>query len=282
MNYENNPKSIKYHVKKYFLKHAEAYKNKNVIDFPAGNGITTQILQEIGAIPHPYDLFPQYFKLKNIACNKADIHKDIPYPHGMADALICQEGLEHFSDQLHALKQFNKVLKINGELIITTPNYSNLSSRISYMLMETEKYNKLMPPNEIDSIWMNAENNTDEIYYGHIFLLGIQKLRILSVLAGFRIKKIIYTRKKVSSLILLPFWYPWIYLSSLYTYKKNMRKNNHADNTLKQNVYSEQFKLATNIGLLLDSHLFIIFEKVSELNELSASLKSVHKGFGTT
>ena len=200
----------------------------------------------------------------------------------MADAIICQEGIEHFSDQLEALKEFNKVLKKEGELILTTPNYSNLGARLSYLLMESEKYNKLMPPNEIDSIWMNANDKVDEIYYGHIFLLGIQKLRVLSVLSGFRIKEIIYTRKKVGSLFLLPFCYPLIYFSSLYTYKKNMRKNTNSNIALKRNTYKEQFKLATDVGLLLDSHLFIVFEKISEIYEVSQSLKSVHKGFETT
>jgi predicted nicotinamide N-methyase len=49
MKYEDNPKSIKYHVKEYLLSKADFYNGKNVIDFPAGNGITSRILREIGA-----------------------------------------------------------------------------------------------------------------------------------------------------------------------------------------------------------------------------------------
>ncbi|MFT6815734.1 MAG: hypothetical protein ACJAZ3_001646 [Sphingobacteriales bacterium] len=49
MNYEENPKSIKFHVKKYLYKNKNRFENKSFIDFPAGNGITTRILQEIGA-----------------------------------------------------------------------------------------------------------------------------------------------------------------------------------------------------------------------------------------
>lgn len=282
MNYEDNPKSIKYYVKKYLLANTEKYKNKYIVDFPAGNGITTKILKDIGAIPYPFDLFPEYFKIENISCKKAHIKNGIPYEKGLADAVICQEGIEHFSDQLQALKEFNKILKKQGELIVTTPNYSNLGARMSYLLMETEKYNKLMPPNEADSIWMHSTENSDEIYYGHIFLLGIQKLRLLGILSGFRIKEIVYTRKKTGSVLLLPFLYPWIYLSALYTYKKNLRKKINADIILKRKIYKEQFKLATDIGLLLDSHLFVIFEKIAEINEISKSLVSVHRNFDTT
>ena len=66
MEYENNPKSIKYHVKKYLINNIDYYKGKEVLDFPAGNGITSRILKEIGANPIPMDLFPEYFEIKGI------------------------------------------------------------------------------------------------------------------------------------------------------------------------------------------------------------------------
>ncbi|MGB0887585.1 MAG: class I SAM-dependent methyltransferase [Vicingaceae bacterium] len=34
-----------------------------------------------------------------------------------SDYLICQEGIEHFSDQLASFKEFNRVLKKGGRLI---------------------------------------------------------------------------------------------------------------------------------------------------------------------
>ena len=58
MNFEDNPKSIKFHVKKFLSKNQERFKNKKVIDFPAGNGVTSRIIKEFGADPYPFDLFP--------------------------------------------------------------------------------------------------------------------------------------------------------------------------------------------------------------------------------
>ena len=49
MKYEDNPKSIKYQVKEYLLSKEDFYNGKNVIDFPAGNGITSRNLKEVGA-----------------------------------------------------------------------------------------------------------------------------------------------------------------------------------------------------------------------------------------
>lgn len=258
------------------------FKGKDVIDFPAGNGITTKILKNIGANPIPLDLFPEYFEIENLKCTRANIREGLPIESKTADAFICQEGIEHFSDQFGALREFNRVLKKDGILLITTPNYSNIRSRLSYLLSESERFNSIMPPNELDSIWMSKQDITDEIYFGHIFLIGIQKLRVLAKLAGFSIKRHHFTRIKSTSLLLLPFLYPFIFFSNWITYKKNMRKNKDYDFETKKKVYGEIFKLSVNPKILVGSHLMIEFVKNQDYDTVSKQLRSTHKEFGTT
>ena len=101
----NNPKSIKYHVKNYLHEIKSEIRNKTVIDIPAGNGATSEILMDSGARVKPFDLFPEYFMLKNIECIRADVSDKIPVDGNCADMLICQEGIEHFSDQLKVFKE---------------------------------------------------------------------------------------------------------------------------------------------------------------------------------
>ena len=282
MNYEDNPKSIKYYVKRFILNNTDWFKGKTVIDFPAGNGITSRILKEAGANPVAFDLFPEYFNIEGLNCQRANISERLPDDDKFADALICQEGIEHFSDQFKALKEFNRVLKPNGKLLITTPNYSNLRSKLSYLLSESERFNSIMAPNELDSIWMANKEITDEIYFGHIFLIGIQKLRVLAKLAGFKIVKYHFTRAKSTSVLLLPLFYPFILISNWISFRKNMRKNKNYDKETKQNVYGEIFKYATSIRMLVGGDLMVEFEKEQDWNELSNSLKSIHKEFGVT
>ena len=185
MHFEDDPVSIKYHVKRYILRHPEQFSGKVVVDAPAGSGTASQTLQETGATVYPYDLFPEYFKVEGLTCERFNIVDGLPIADECVDVLLCQEGIEHFSDQLRALQEFNRVLKEGASLFLTTPNYSNLQSRLSYFLFETEYHLKTMPPNEVDSIWMADESRTSEVYLGHLFLLGIQKLRLLGILAGF-------------------------------------------------------------------------------------------------
>ncbi|HNQ61163.1 MAG TPA: methyltransferase domain-containing protein [Bacteroidia bacterium] len=280
--YEDNPRSIKYHVKQYLLRHKNRFSDKIVIDLPAGNGVTSNILKNIGAHPLAFDLFPEYFKVEGIKCERANVLDKIPCASKVADYVICQEGIEHFTDQFKALREFNRVLKLNGSLIITTPNYSNLRARLSYFLSESERFNSIMPPNEIDSIWMNDQNISGEIYFGHVFLTGIQKLRVLAKLSGFKIKHIQFTRLKTTSLLIFIFTYPFIVLSSLVSYLKNVNKDKGYDKQYQKEVYLEIFKLNINPNILLDGHLFVEFEKVNDHEKVMNDLKSVHKEFGTT
>lgn len=281
-SYSDNPNSIKYYVKRYFTRTQADLVDKTVIDLPAGNGITSTLIKELGATPMPFDLFPEYFTAAGLTCKKADVMHGIPVEKSVADLVICQEGIEHFSDQFAVFKEFNRVLKMNGKLIITTPNYSNLRARMSYLLGETERFNSMMSPNEIDTIWMNNTQDSNQIYFGHLFLTGIQKLRALGKLSGYKISHIEPTRTKFTSLLLLLFWYPFIYSSCYLSYRKNLRKNKGYDFEFQKKVYREIFKLNTNVRILTDSHLFVVFEKESESEQVLKSLKSVHKEFGLT
>jgi SAM-dependent methyltransferase len=274
-----NPKSPKYYVKQYLTKIKDDLKGKIVIDMPAGNGVTTEILLELGSKVEAFDLFPEYFLVKDIKCKKADINSGLPLPGDYADYIICQEGIEHFNDQIKAFAEFNRVLKMGGKLIITTPSYSNLAARLSYSLFETEAFHKLMPPNEIDSVWFGDKLNK-KIYYGHIFLIGIQKMRTLGRVSGFKIKEIIFMRINKTALLLFPFQYPFILISSFYTYLKAMKKNKGIDRKSMKAVYSEQLRLNISPKILIDRHTFIVFEKEFASENVYDHLLSLTKPIG--
>lgn len=279
MHYEDNPVSIKYHVKRYILEHRGEFRDKVVVDTPAGSGATSQVLHDVGAEVHPYDLFPEYFKVDGLTCERANIREGLPVTDGFADIVFCQEGIEHFSDQYRALQEFSRVLKPKGSLFLTTPNYSSLQSRLSYFLFETEYHLKTMPMNEVDSIWMSDESLTDEIYLGHLFLLGIQKLRLLAKLAGLEIKQMIATSASGTSLMILPFAYPFILLTNWWTYRNQVRRDHTIPGSPAEKVYREQMRLNCNLQLLLDRHLFIEFTKEADPAAVRKSLRSRHATF---
>lgn len=274
----NNPKSPKYHVRKYLDSIDSELKGKTVVDIPSGSGVTSRLLKDHGAKVLAFDLFPEYFRENDIVCTRADVLQGIPLDNNIADMLICQEGIEHFSDQLKALKEFSRVLKIGGKLLITAPSYSNLAARISYLLFESET-NRHMPPNEIDDVWMEDKEVSDEIYHGHIFLIGLQKLRVLAKLSGLNISEVKYLRISKGSLFFLPFLYPWIYLSSLLRYRQNLKKHSEISHEILNEVYGEQFRLNVSIKNLVNHHTFVVFEKTHNSRELSFRQKDLQRNF---
>lgn len=251
-----DPKEIKFHVKKWINANAEELKGKNVLDFPAGNGVSSKELIAVGAKVSALDLIPELFRVDGLECKHADLGEHLPLPNNYFDYILCQEGIEHVADQLKAFKELSRVLKSGGRLLLTTPNYSNIRSRLSYMLCESELFGKIMPPNEIDSIWL-APQQSNQIYFGHIYLLGIQKLRTLAKLAGFKIRKIIPTKINLTSLLFFIFLYPFIFYFSWAAYKRTLRKNGKKN----QAIYREVFYYSVSPLLLLDNHFVIELEK---------------------
>ncbi|MGD8925791.1 MAG: class I SAM-dependent methyltransferase [Thioalkalispiraceae bacterium] len=255
--------SIKTFVFDFFQRYKDL-SGKVVIDIPAGDGHMSAFLKGVGADVRPFDLFPDFFKAEGIDCTEADLAEVLPIESNSADIVLCQEGLEHIPNQLFVLREFNRILKKNGKLIITVPNISHLRAKLSYFFTESDLL-KRMPPNELDALWFE---NSGKVYFGHIFLLPIQKLRVLAVAAGFKIDKL-HTVKASSSSLILGIFYPLIIILNLLTYFRNVLKNDGIPRSKKRKVYWEIVKLNMHPTILFGRHLFIEFSKESDLSEIS-------------
>jgi SAM-dependent methyltransferase len=60
----------------------------------------------------------------------------LPYPDASFDRALCLDVLEHlpFADQPRALAELHRVLKPNGELLVSVPNLAHLQSRLHFLL----------------------------------------------------------------------------------------------------------------------------------------------------
>ena len=269
-------RSVKHFVKRFFLKHIDKIENKKVVDFPAGTGETSRLLNQLGADVQSFDLFPQYFNQENLNCLKADINNGLPLDASSTDFLVCQEGIEHFHDQLFAIREFNRVIISGGYLLVTTPNHSSLASKIANLIFESES-TKGIPSNEINDIWM-AEDDSKNIYFGHIFLIGAQKLRTLCKISGFKLISIEKSVMSRGSLAIFTLLYPIIFIKSYLNYLRSLRKTN-VDKHIAKCVFKEQFLLNINPKTLTSKNLIMLFEKEANLNELNLGLREKYKYF---
>ena len=231
---------------------------KVVVDVPAGRGKTSEWLKNFGARVYAFDLLPQFFKVPGLECQYCNLDEKIPLANHFADIVISQEGIEHLTNQVHAFKEFSRILKINGKLIVTCPNGSSLTSKVSRLFGECERYNRLMAPNLVDSIWFKEDEN-DKIYFGHLFIPTATQLRLFALIQGFHLEKIYFSELKISNLFWMILFYPFILVSQTLNFMKNKRKYPYGSEELAQ-----VFRLSINPKVLVDGSLVMEFVKVDD------------------
>jgi|WetSurMetagenome_2_1015567.scaffolds.fasta_scaffold210963_2 SAM-dependent methyltransferase len=195
---------------------------KRVIDLACGDGRTTYLLRKMGAIVSPYDIFPESCKLPDDTPQFADVGQALPIADGSADLVILQEVIEHLPNQLFALQEICRILKPGGELFLTTPNKSSLVAKLSYLCFESEVL-KGTPWGSVDGVWGQDESG-QRSYYGHLFLIGVQQLRALALIAGFKSIEVKRTDISRSSAALMLIFYPVILLASLRAVYRDWKK----------------------------------------------------------
>lgn len=243
---------------------------KEVLDVPAGNGDTAHLLLELGARVTASDLYPEFFRHPAIGCVQANLNGPLPFADASFDFVICQEGIEHMPNQLHLFQELNRVLRPGGRAIITTPNYSNLRTRLSYMLLESEAY-KLMAPNEADSVWASDNAKTiHDVYLGHIFFANLTKQRVLAALSGLHIVEVHPSRVNYTSLVLLPFYYPWMRLAGWLARRRGLKRGKPSAE--RPVIYAELAELNHSLNVLTGGHLIVEYEKQVETTAAVARL----------
>ncbi len=249
---------------------------KTVLDIPCGDGRASHEFRRKGARVIALDLFPETMRAPDISAKYADLTEPLPLEDDSVDYLICQEGIEHVPNQLQVLQEFNRVLRRGGKLLLTTPNNSHLRARVSHCLLETDLL-KRMPPTEIDSVWF-AEADSDRIYFGHLFLLGVQHLQSLLTLTGFTVEQRVRTDFSTTSLLLGIPLYPLLSVVTLGTYFRYRGRNPHVPEAIRRQVLWERVRLNLSPQTLFCKHLFWVCRKTETKAELVARLKTLSRG----
>lgn len=106
-----------------------------LLDAPAGEGELSYLLQNKGFDVVAGDIDASVVKAKNVAIQKMDLNATFPFADSTFDYCLNVEGLEHLENPFHTIREFSRVLKPGGKLIMTTPNVLNIFSRLRYGLI---------------------------------------------------------------------------------------------------------------------------------------------------
>jgi SAM-dependent methyltransferase len=105
-----------------------------ILDIPSGACWLLQELSRDGWEYFPADLFT-IAPVRNF--QRVDLNGPLPYHDDFFDYVACLEGLEHVENYHHTLRQFFRILKKDGILLISTPNPLNVKSRLRFLRFGT-------------------------------------------------------------------------------------------------------------------------------------------------
>ncbi|MHB8137735.1 MAG: class I SAM-dependent methyltransferase [Smithellaceae bacterium] len=176
------------------FKLVEMMKNKprgKVLDFPAGTGRLSWMLYNEGFEVTAADIGTEGFCNPEIPVFQGDLDGRFPFADGSFDYAFCIEGPEHVENIYHTFREFSRVLKKDGLLTMSYPNYSNLESRVRnifYGILEpVEPYNDKVQKNN-----------------GHISRPPFALLKMALNYAGLEIETITDEKTKHDQLWLMP------------------------------------------------------------------------------
>ncbi|MDO8551673.1 MAG: methyltransferase domain-containing protein [bacterium] len=145
-----------------------------LLDVGAGSGLLCQKALNLGFKAYACDLNAKKLKVRNIPFKKADILKKLPYQDKYFDFVTCTEVFEHLENPWKASAEISRVLKPNGYLILSLPNFSSLVSRFVYFTRGNFV--------QFDEWFFNN--------WGHINPLTFVELNKILEYYGFKIEKI--------------------------------------------------------------------------------------------
>lgn len=104
-----------------------------LLDIPAGEGALARSLAEIGYDVICADLYPELFKLAGIKIVYGNLDEKLPFDDAELAYVVCIEGLEHIERPANAIREFSRILRPGGRLIISLPNIMNIEERLKWL-----------------------------------------------------------------------------------------------------------------------------------------------------
>ncbi len=166
-----------------------------LLDVPAGEGALALRLQEMGFDVSCCDLYPQIFKVEGLEIKAGDLDRSIPYLDATFDHVVCVEGLEHIENPANAIREFSRVLKQGGQLIISVPNIMNIEERLKWLFAGYTSHFKPLSAAALRDHKHHEIKGLDEIAL-HINPIGYAELRYLLEKSGFDLIKVFRDKPK--------------------------------------------------------------------------------------
>src|SRR2546422_2129384 len=173
-----------------------------LLDVPAGEGALAARLVEAGFQVQCCDLYPEIFGLATVEIRPGDLGGTLPYPDQSFDYVTCVEGLEHIENPQQAMREFARVLKPGGHLIVSVPNILNIEERLKWLLYGYTSHFK--PISRAAAERLRAEYNDRVEIAAHVNPISYSELRYILEKNGFEMLSVHRDKAKANAWMYWP------------------------------------------------------------------------------
>jgi SAM-dependent methyltransferase len=173
-----------------------------MLDCPTGEGALAQDLLAEGFDVRCCDLYSELFRLDGVEIKRGDMAGTLPYASQSFDYIASLEGLEHIDSPPQAFREFRRLLKPGGHLIISVPNIMNIEERLKWLLFGYTSHFKPLSVQSMAKIRGDYAGK-DEISV-HANPLGYNELRYYLEKNGFAIQGVYRDRVKQNQWLYWP------------------------------------------------------------------------------
>ncbi|MEF2230549.1 MAG: class I SAM-dependent methyltransferase, partial [Pseudodesulfovibrio sp.] len=148
----------------------------HVFEASAGAAILSRQLRDQGHRVSISNYYPKGFK--DIEEHFADLNQPLALPDDTFDVIICREVIEHVESVPHTLREFFRILKPGGTLILTFPNRLQIRSRFLHLF--SGFYRGMKSPINLDVPFGEA----------HINLIGYPEMDYFLRKTGYSVRSV--------------------------------------------------------------------------------------------
>lgn len=196
------------------------------LDVPTGTGILADRLKKMGFQVSCCDIDPSYFSAPDLKLDLGDLNQSLPYPSSSFDLITCVEGIEHLENPFNAIREFSRLLRPGGKLILTLPNYLNIERRLRFLV--TGLFSKIPSPKKI------GKERFEDLWMLHLTPLTYPILKLMMEHSGFKILRIEKDKEKKRMKWLLPL--VWAIRGYSFFWSEEKKEDYHLKNTLSDSL----------------------------------------------
>ena len=173
-----------------------------LLDVPAGEGALAGRLIAAGFAVHCCDLYPEIFCLADVEIHRGDLNKELPFGDRSFDYITCLEGLEHIENPQQAIREFARLLRSGGQLVVSVPNILNVEERLKWLLYGYTSHFKPITREQVARL--RAEYDNREEIAAHVNPIGYSELRYILEKYGFQVASLYRDKPKSNAWLYWP------------------------------------------------------------------------------